>query len=69
MRQVRLKYSYVGRLLEDGITSLQYVQSWSILVDPLYITCNFFLVNPLSKGLDKELVKTCKRMIIKPIVN
>lgn len=52
------------RSFEDGIESLQYVRFWSKLVDPLYITYKYFLVNSLSKGSDEELVvETCKRMI------
>ena len=43
-RQIRLKHNHVKILLEDGIISLQYVKSKLNLADPL------------SKGLDKELM-------------
>ncbi|PHT88956.1 putative polyamine oxidase 4 [Capsicum annuum] len=43
-RQVRLKHNHVRILLEDGIISLQYV------------TSKLNLADPLSKGLDKELM-------------
>ncbi|PHT58678.1 hypothetical protein CQW23_01041 [Capsicum baccatum] len=56
-RQVRLKHNHVRILLEDGIISLQYVKSKLNLVDPL------------SKGLGKELVvQTCNGMRINPVV-
>ena len=55
-RQVRLQHSYVRRLLDGGVISIDYVRSKDNLV------------NPLTKGLAREKIKeTTKGMGLKPI--